>query len=336
MRNYNVTLEDIRDVVEATNLDMPSGNFVGGNELALVQAGGALKNAEDVGNLVVSLSRHQPVYLKQVAMIIDGPEEIDQVTRIGFGPAFADKKPDDYEIPAVTVAIAKQAGSNAVSVAQDVIEELERIRQSSLPDGVDIVITRNDGAKANDAVNVLMEHMAIAIITVVALLVIFLGWRAASIVTVTIPLILFITLAIGYVAGQSINRITLFALILSLGLLVDDSIVVIENIFRHYAGKQVDRLRSTIRAVNEIGKPTNLATFTVILAFLPMFWVTGMMGPYMSPIPFNVPVAMLSSLVIAYTVAPWAAYRFLKIKGHEQGVAHETHQGMLESEVTPT
>ena len=327
MHKYNVTLDDIRKVIEATNKAIPSGTFVGGNTLASVQTGGALKSAEDVGSLVVTLSQHKPVYLKQVAEIIDGPEEIDQVSRIGYGPAFAGIKPADYETAAVSIAIAKRASANAVNVAQAVIDDLERIRDDLIPAGVNVDVTRNDGAKAEDAVNTLIEHMAIAIVTVVILLVIFLGWRAASIVTVTIPLILFITLAVGYIAGQSINRITLFALILSLGLLVDDSIVVIENIFRHYAGKNVDRLQSAVRAINEIGKPTNLATFTVILAFLPMFWVTGMMGPYMSPIPFNVLVAMIASLAIAYTVAPWAAFRFLKVQGsgHEEG-----HHGLIE------
>jgi multidrug efflux pump subunit AcrB len=212
-----------------------------------------------------------------------------------------------------------------------VVEELERIRGKVIPDTVKINVTRNDGQRANDAVNTLIEHLAIAIGTVVLLLIAFLGWRAASIVTITIPLILFITLAVGMVAGQSINRITLFALILSLGLLVDDSIVVIENIYRHYAKKGVDHLKSAVQAVNEIGKPTNLATFTVILAFLPMLWVTGMMGPYMGPIPFNVPVAMLVSLAIAYTVAPWAAYRWLKGKDLTQEAhAHEHMPGWLE------
>lgn len=327
MHKYNVTLDDIRKVIEATNKAIPSGTFVGGNTVASVQTGGALKSAEDVGSLVVTLSQHKPVYLNQVAEIIDGPEEIDQVSRIGYGPAFTGVKPADYETAAVSIAIAKRASANAVNVAQAVIDDLERISDELIPAGVNVDVTRNDGAKAEDAVNTLIEHMAIAIVTVVILLVIFLGWRAASIVTVTIPLILFITLAVGYIAGQSINRITLFALILSLGLLVDDSIVVIENIFRHYAGKNVDRLQSAIRAINEIGKPTNLATFTVILAFLPMFWVTGMMGPYMSPIPFNVLVAMIASLAIAYTVAPWAAFRFLKVQGlgHEEG-----HHGLIE------
>ncbi|MDH3342902.1 MAG: efflux RND transporter permease subunit, partial [Gammaproteobacteria bacterium] len=329
MHQYNITLDEIRKVVEASNMEMPSGTFVGGNTLASVKAGGALKNAGDVGNLVVGLAQHKPVYLKQLAEIKDGPEEIEQLTRIGFGPAYSGADSENYENAAVSMAIAKRAGANAVTVAQDVLNELDRLRETAILSGVKVDVTRNDGARADDAVNTLIEHMAIAIVTVVALLVIFLGWRAASIVTITIPLILFITLAVGYIAGQSINRITLFALILSLGLLVDDSIVVIENIFRHYAGKNIDRLRTAVCAINEIGRPTNLATFTVILAFLPMFWVTGMMGPYMSPIPFNVPVAMIASLIIAYTVAPWAAYRFLKAEGHEDN-AHGHQHGALE------
>ncbi|MHB8622123.1 MAG: efflux RND transporter permease subunit [Sulfuricaulis sp.] len=329
---YNISLSDIRNVVRATNVGIPAGTFVGGNRVAMVQAGGMLESAADVGNLVVGQSAHQPVYLKQVAAISDGPEEIERVTRIGYGPAYTGQRPADYEIPAVTIAIAKRAGANAVTVARATLRELDRIRSTAIPANVQVDVTRNDGAKANDAVNTLLQHLAIAVGTVVLLLVVFLGWRAASIVTITIPLILFITLAVGLIAGQSINRITLFALILSLGLLVDDSIVVIENIFRHYARAGTDRMKQAVAAVNEIGKPTNIATFTVILAFLPMFWVTGMMGPYMAPIPFNVLVAMITSLVIAYTVAPWAAYRFLKTSGHgHAGVEHhDKHQSFLE------
>lgn len=330
MRKYNVTLGDIRRVVESTNLDIPSGTFIGSNMKASVQTGGALKNAEDVRNLVVAITEHKPVYLKQVSQIIDGPEEIERLSRIGFGKAFKGSAPKDRELNAVTIAIAKRTGTNAVTVANDILAKLEQVKDKIIPNGIDINITRNDGVKADDAVNVLVEHLAIAIITVVILLILFLGWRAASIVTITIPLILFITLAVGYVSGQSINRITLFALILSLGLLVDDSIVVIENIYRHYAKKGVDRMQAAIQAINEIGKPTNLATLTVIIAFLPMFWVTGMMGPYMSPIPFNIPVAMIASLFIAYTVAPWAAFRFLKVSDINNGAGHDEHNGILE------
>lgn len=330
MRRYNVTLLDIRRVLEATNVDIPSGTLASGNTVSTVAAGGLLRSAEDVGNLVVALQQHRPVYLRQVATIVDGPGEIERVHRIGFGPAHTGERLPDLETNAVVIALAKRQGTNAVRVADAAITELEALKGSVIPDAVAVNVTRNDGERANAAVDFLMQKLAIAVGTVVLLLIVFLGWRAASIVTVTIPLILFITLVVGMIAGQSINRITLFALILSLGLLVDDSIVVIENIFRHYAQKGADRLKSAVAAVNEIGHPTNLATFTVILAFLPMLWVTGMMGPYMQPIPFNVPVAMIVSLIIAYTVAPWAAYRWLRVSGEHAAEAHEHAPGWLE------
>jgi multidrug efflux pump subunit AcrB len=328
MRTAGVTLLDIRRMLEATNVDIPSGVLIHRGRASTVSAGGMLKSAQDVGNLVVALRAHQPVYLKNVATISDGPGEIERVHRIAYGPAHAGNRPRDIENTAVTIALAKRTGTNAVTVAGNVLTALDKLRGTVIPVEVTINVTRDDGAKADDAVNTLLEHLAIAIGTVVLLLIAFLGWRAASIVTITIPLILFITLAIGMFTGQSINRITLFALILSLGLLVDDSIVVIENIYRHYAKKGADKLKSAVEAVNEIGKPTNLATFTVIMAFLPMLWVTGMMGPYMGPIPFYVPVAMIVSLAIAYTVAPWAARKWLTVTGGEH--AHEHAPGRLE------
>lgn len=330
MRKYNIALADIRRVLEATNVDIPSGTLIENNTEAKVSAGAFLRDARDVGSLVVGLDRHRPVYLKDIAKITDGPGEVTTVHRIGFGAAYPGERFDDYEVPAVSIAVAKRSGTNAVAVADRLLQTLHAIEKEVIPDTVKINVTRNDGERARDAVNTLMEHLAIAIGTIILLLVVFLGWRAAGIVTITIPLILFITLAIGFVAGQSINRITLFALILSLGLLVDDSIVVIENIFRHYGAKGIDRFKEAVRAVNEIGRPTNLATFTVILAFLPMLWVTGMMGPYMGPIPFNVPVAMLVSLAIAYTVAPWAAYHWLKVPGNGHEVDHDHQSGLLE------
>lgn len=312
MKSFGVSLSQITDVLDATNVRSSSGTLVSKNTVKQVRAGGMLQNADDLGKLVVALYQHKPVYLSDIASITDGPAEITQQHRFAAGPAFSGTRPLNYETPAVSIAIAKRSGSNAVTVAEDVLEKLDEIRSQIIPADINVNITRNDGARADAAVNTLLEHLAIAIATVVLLLIFSLGWRAAAIVTMTIPLILFITLAIGYVADQSINRITLFALILSLGLLVDDSIVVIENIYRHYSHGTKDRIRSAIHAVSEIGRPTNLATFAVILAFLPMFWVTGMMGPYMAPIPFYVPVAMIVSLVIAYTVAPWAANKWLK------------------------
>ena len=210
----------------------------------------------------------------------------------------------------VTVFIAKKRGTNAVFVAEDAIKKMEEL-QKQLPAGVEFVITRNDGHKANEAVNELFFHLIISLIIIFFLLWGMLGLREASIVLFTVPLILAITLFIGMLAGQTINRITLFALILSLGLLVDSAIVVIENIHRHFSMRDKSKEHASVYATNEIGNPTNIATLAIILAFVPMFFVGGMMGPYMAPIPFNVPVAMIASLVVAYIFTPWAAFKFL-------------------------
>ena len=331
MKSFGVSLSQITDILDVTNVRSSSGNLVSNNTIKQVRAGGMIQNADELGKLVVALFKHKPVYLSSIAKITDGPAELTEQHRFAAGPAFTGTRSLNVETPAVSIAIAKRSGSNAVTVADDVLAKLEEVRTQLIPGNVNVNITRNDGARADDAVNILLEHLAIAIATVVLLLIISLGWRAAAIVTMTIPLILFITLAIGYVSGQSINRITLFALILSLGLLVDDSIVVIENIYRHYSHGTKDRIQSAIQAVAEIGRPTNLATFSVILAFLPMFWVTGMMGPYMAPIPFYVPVAMIISLAIAYTVAPWAANKWLKTSANKADAHEVDHSnGILE------
>ncbi|MDM7322255.1 MAG: efflux RND transporter permease subunit, partial [Gammaproteobacteria bacterium] len=273
-----------------------------------VRLNGFLRSVDEVGQVVVGLSKQgRPIYLKDVARIEEGGADIDELHRIAYGPAAKGKRVGE-EQPAVTLAIAKKAGTNAVVVADAVLSKLEELKRQALPAGVDVVITRNDGAKANEAVNTLIEHLGIAVGSVVLILIFFLGWREAGIVTLTVPLILFVVLAVGLVFGQTINRITLFALILSLGLLVDAAIVVIENIHRHiHSGQITDFSATLIRATNEIGNPTNIATVAVILAFIPMAFVTGMMGPFMRPIPFNVPVAMIASLIIAYMVVPWAA-----------------------------
>ena len=212
----------------------------------------------------------------------------------------------------ITLFVAKKRGSNAVFVAEAVEKRIEELK-GSIPGGVELIITRNDGYKAKHVVGELTFHLAISIGIIVLLLYFMLGIKEAMIVSITIPLVFALTLFAGMLVDQTINRITLFALILSLGLLVDDAIVVIENIHRHFAlGKEKDKAKLIIKATNEVGNPTYVATVAVVLAFIPMAFVTGMMGPYMGPIPFNVPVAMFSSLIIAFALSPWLAYRFFK------------------------
>ncbi|MEW5769260.1 MAG: efflux RND transporter permease subunit [Pseudomonadota bacterium] len=323
-----LTLDRIDQALRGANVSAPLGTLTHGNVARPLRLSGFLGNAEAVGAIVVGVSAGRPIYLKDVARIEAGGAEIEEASWIGFGPAARQQRRD--VAPAVTLAIAKKAGTNAVDVAEAVLAKLDALKRQAVPQGIDITVTRDDGERADAAVNLLVEHLGIAIVTVILLMWWFLGWREAGIVTMTIPLILFIVLAVGFLFGQTINRITLFALILALGLLVDDSIVVIENIHRHlHHGKvKMEEFGKTlVTAANEIGNPTNVATVAVMLAFIPMAFVTGMMGPFMRPIPINVPVAMLASLFIAYAVVPWAARRVLRGKAMKALAQSETLEG---------
>ena len=318
---YNVSPLQIQGALRASNVDVRAGSLESGGSRMALDAGGFLNKAEDVGGLVVGEHGGALVYLRDVASVSDTVEDPDRMTRMAFGAG--DLHKDSSEHPAVTIALAKKKGENAVEVARDILKRMDELKPG-LPAGVEAVVTRDDGDNADRAVNELVEHLMLSIAIVVLLLLLALGWRDALIVAMAIPLTLSVTLGAGMLFGQTINRITLFALTLSLGLLVDDAIVVVENMHRHYQSEKHPRLFASILAVNEIGSPTVLATLTVILAFLPMRFVTGMMGPYMGPIPFNVPVAMLASLMIAFIVTPWAAYRLVKVRHAGEGKLEET------------
>ncbi len=316
-----LTLDRLDQMLRGANVSAPLGELERDNRSVPLRLAGFLGSAEEVSKIVVAVTpRGAPVYLRDIARIEDGAAEIEEATRFAYGPASVGKPAG--ENPAVTLAIAKKAGSNAVVVADAVLAKLAELKRQAIPAGIEVAVTRNDGAKADAAVNELVMHLGLAIASVVVILVFFLGWREAGIVTLTVPLILFVVLAVGLVAGQTINRITLFALILSLGLLVDAAIVVIENIHRHlHHGSNRPFAETLIIATNEIGNPTNVATVAVILAFIPMAFVTGMMGPFMRPIPFNVPVAMIASIVIAYMVVPWASRLWLAKKAARDELA---------------
>src|SRR5574341_498529 len=322
---YGLSPLAIVQAITVSNANLLSGDLDTGTTKLMLETGGFFAKAGDVKSAVVGVANGKPVYLGDVAEVTDGFEETTKLTRIAFGPGQGHAaghgtvqavSGQSSERPMVTVALAKRQKLNAVKISGLILSRLEELKKISIPPGIDLTVTRNDGKTANDAVNELVFHLVLSIIIVVALLYFTLGWREAAIVALAIPLTLFITLAVGMIAGQTINRITLFALILSLGLLVDDAIVVVENIHRHYRLQQHSRLQGAILAVNEIGMPTILATFTVVLAFIPMAFVTGMMGPYMMPIPFNVPVAMITSLFVAFIVTPWASYRLMSGEQH--------------------
>ena len=329
LASTGLALDTVEAQLGAANVALPGSELTSGSRESMVRVSGVLGDAEDVGNVIIGTPNGKPVFLKDVARLSDGPEEPEQYSWLGRGPGAGEAAVDHALDPAVTLAIDKRAGANAVNVADAVLTKLNELELRAIPQGVDVTVTRDDGAKADEAVNTLIEHLGIAVISVALILLVFLGWREASIVTLTVPLVLGVVLGVGWVIGQTINRITLFALILSLGLLVDDAIVVIENIHRHLHQHGRQRFRDRlVLATNEIGRPTNIATLAVILAFIPMAFVSGMMGPFMRPIPINAPVAMLVSLATAYIVVPWVAGRWLR--GKAAGALREMRAPTLE------
>lgn len=340
---HQVTSLEIEKVLRGANVSIQAGSLQSLNHDFNVEAGSFVQTAHELEQIVVGVSDGRPVYLREVAQVTDGPEEPATCTRIRFGPASGRERGDTgqatRDFPAVTVAVAKRKGSNAVWVAEALEKKLDELRQSTIPDNVQTIITRNYGETANAKVNELVRDLGLAIMIVAALIVFTLGWREAIIVVTAVPLTFALILLINYLAGYSLNRVTLFALMLSLGLVVDDPIVDVENIFRHFRMRKQPPLRAVLTAVNEVRPPIIVATLVVIVSFLPMFFITGMMGPYMRPMALNVPVAMLMSLVISFTVTPWLSYfvmrgQYGKSDGHEVAKETLTHR-IYQRLVTP-
>ena len=259
--------------------------------------------------MVAGVANDKPIFVRDVAQVTDGGEEPSQYVRFSDGEGF---------YPAVTIAVSKRKGTNAVTVGEDVLHRLEPLRGSVIPSDVEMTITRNYGDTAKEKSNELLWHMLIAVISVSVLIAITLGCRESLIVFIAIPVTLALTLTVFYLYGYTLNRITLFALIFSIGILVDDAIVVVENIVRHWrmpANHGRPPFEVAVEAVDEVGNPTILATLAVVAAILPMAFVGGLMGPYMRPIPIGASAAMLFSLLVAFIVTPWAAVRILKPGG---------------------
>lgn len=316
----DVSLLEVARALGGTNLNLRAGLLEHAGREVEIEAGPWLGSAADLGATVVAAADGRPVHLRDIARIVDGPVELETYTRIGFGPGAGEVRrigegstpaPGESR-PAVTIAVAKRKGTNAVRVSEELVATVEALRGTVIPASIDVHVTRDYGETADHKVNELVKHLWIAIATIIVLLAIALGPREALIVAIAVPMTLAITLLLDLVFGYTINRVTLFALILSLGLLVDDPIVDVENIHRHFRLRREPPLDATLTAIDEVRPPTILATFTVIVSFLPLFFITGMMGPYMAPMAFNVPVAMLLSLVVAFTVTPWASYHLLK------------------------
>jgi multidrug efflux pump subunit AcrB len=306
LASRNLSPAGLVPMLQQSNRQFRAGGLTTGNDEVLVETGAFLKTAEDVGNVVIGVFSGRPVYLREVAEIVDGGEEPTQYVFHGSKSS---------EEPAVTLSIAKRPGANAISVADEVLHKVELLKGSVIPADVAVSITRNYGETAAEKSNELLLHMGIAVFSVAILIWLTLGWRESGIVAVAIPATLALTLLIFYLYGFTLNRITLFALIFSIGILVDDAIVVVENIVRHFHLPQ-NKGRSwsaiAVEAVGEVGNPTILATFAVIAAVLPMAFVGGLMGPYMRPIPIGASAAMFWSLLIAFIVTPWASIRILR------------------------
>jgi multidrug efflux pump subunit AcrB len=310
---FGMTLDDLRQALTASNTVSHAGALVYDNTQVPVQAGTFLSNREDVARLVVGMFEGRPVYLDDIATVSAQADQPETHTWFATGPA-ADKKgidPVSYA-PSVTIAIAKKPGTNATHIADAVVERLAQLEATLIPEGVEVTITRNYGKTADDKASKLIQKLSFATMSVILLTWFALGWREAIVVGAAVIVTLAATLFASWAWGFTINRVSLFALIFAIGILVDDAIVVVENIHRH-RGLASGSIGEIIPpAVDEVGGPTILATFTVIAALLPMAFVSGLMGPYMSPIPINASTGMLISLAVALILTPWLSHRLLQ------------------------
>jgi multidrug efflux pump subunit AcrB len=343
LSGHGLTAQELLARLEAANVVRHAGALIGGDVEMPVQVGEFLAGREDVAGLVVGLADGRPVFLEDVAQVTAGPDQPDQYAWIGAGPAAATRGIELVgEAPAVTVALSKQPGTNAVDVTRRVTAQLESLRGVVIPEGVEVTITRDYGATANDKAQKLIQKLAFATASVVLLVLFALGWREAVVVGAAVVVTLAATLFASWAWGFTLNRVSLFALIFSIGILVDDAIVVVENIHRHMALGGRELLEAIPPAVDEVGGPTILATFTVIAALVPMAFVTGLMGPYMSPIPINASLGMLISLAVALVFTPWLSNRmmagadFTVHGGHESAPLEPLFRRLLSPFLTDT
>ncbi|WP_044254127.1 efflux RND transporter permease subunit [Rhodopirellula sp. SWK7] len=307
----------IANALQLSNVTRRNGNFEQQNQSFNVETGTFIRGVADLNEIVVGVNGSRPVYLKNVATVVDGPAEAESYSWIGFGPADETPRPDASRsvaenFPAVNISVAKRKGTNAVHVAEAVDAKMQQLAASHLPSGVQYRITRDYGETANDKVNELVEGLVVAVLTVIGLIGLTMGWRPALVIALAIPVCYSLTLFINLMVGYSINRVTMFALILSLGLLVDDPITDVENIARYFAMKILPPRQSVLRAVQEVRPALLLSTLAIIASFLPLAFITGMMGPYMGPMALNVPLTVTISTLVAFVITPWLAMVSLK------------------------
>jgi len=319
MAQNKVDLLGITQKINANNQQSQLGHFDVNDTEILVDAGNFLKTVDDVNNLIIGIYQQKPVYLKQVATVTDGPEIPKEY--VGFGYGLANKKEKtnyQSEYAAVSLSISKQKGGDAMLLAKKVSQKIELLKKTLIPNNVHVSVTRNYGQTASDKVSELLMHLMIAIIAVTLLVMLAMGWRGALVVFLSIPVTFALTLFSYYFMDYTLNRITLFALVFVTGIVVDDSIIIAENMHRHFKSKRLPFKQAAIFAINEVGNPTILATFTVVASILPMAFVSGLMGPYMSPMPIGASIAMVFSLLVALTITPFLGFKFLQEKEKHQ------------------
>ncbi|QDS93808.1 Multidrug export protein AcrF [Roseimaritima multifibrata] len=319
MAAHQLSPLQVAEAMRASNVTHRNGQFEQQNQSFHVETGTFFRNANELNEMVVGVNGSRPVYLKNVATVIDGPAEAESYSWVGFGPgdqslesATRPSSAKSDVFPAVNISVAKRKGSNAVRVASAVHKKMESLAESHLPTGVKYRITRDYGETANDKVNELVEGLAVAVLTVIGLIGLTMGWRPALVIALAIPVCYSLTLFINLMVGYSINRVTMFALILSLGLLVDDPITDVENIARYFAMKILPPRESVLRAVQEVRPALLLSTLAIIASFLPLAFITGMMGPYMGPMALNVPLTVTISTLVAFVITPWLSMVSLK------------------------
>ena len=317
----------VAEMIKANNQQMSAGSFDKNDTEFLINTGKFLETIEDVESLVVGVQQDQPIYLKQIATIEDGPEIPKNYVSLGYGQASEFAAQYDSEYPAVTISVAKRKGADAMKISDVVLAKVEHLRLNLVPDDVHVEVTRNYGETASQKVSELLLHLLGAIIAVTLVVMLAMGWRGGLVVFLSVPITFALTLLSYYILDYTLNRITLFALVFVTGIVVDDSIIIAENMHRHFKMKRLPFKQAAMYAINEVGNPTILATFTVIASVLPMAFVSGLMGPYMSPMPIGASIAMLLSLFVALTITPYLGVIFLRERD-KKGKAPKVHKAL--------
>ncbi|OQY30346.1 MAG: multidrug transporter AcrB [Candidatus Cloacimonetes bacterium 4572_55] len=335
MAGYNVDPLIIMQQIQTANKQMESGAFNSNDQEFLVETGNFFESGDEVENLVVGVFQGNPVYLGDVAEIMDGPEEPGEYVSFGYGLASADMHSDLYgvEFPAVTISASKRKGTDAMRIARQILEKVENLKGTLIPSDIQVTITRDYGSTAAEKVNSLLMQLLGAIVAGTFVVALSMGWRGGFVVFMSVPVTFALTIFSYYMFGYTLNRITLFALILVSGIVIDSTIIVTENMHRHFKMRNMPFFQAAIASIDEIGNPTILATFTVIASMLPMAFVSGLMGPYMSPMPIGASVAMLFSMIVAFIISPWLAYRMLKNDHDPSGKKNEKKYRLEETKI---